>query len=276
MLEIPINYIDFLYWVKDTTERFWLMNKINSEIENVYCEDWIYGAKWLGLADNKITEIEKKFNLTFSEEHKSFLRILHIVDKKPDENYFIENEDSTYKYHNSVCFLFNWLQDDKIIWESLNRPYNDLLFDVLGINSVWLKSWNEKPNNEEDRIEKFRLWYQAAPQLLPLTGRHYKISDTNKQNPIISMHGSDMLVSAWNFRQFILQELSDNLNISTLLYDKEDEIFYSEITIELTNKINKEEFIKAEKKIECWEEMINYWNKNWGWSTFEYLNEKHL
>jgi hypothetical protein len=80
-LQIPEDYTEFLYWVKETTEAFWSENPETSEAEFV-CEDWQYGAKWLGMTEAEINQTERKYNIKFTPEHREFLRILHSVDRK--------------------------------------------------------------------------------------------------------------------------------------------------------------------------------------------------
>ena len=47
-LNIPEDYTAFLYWIKERTEKYWRKKPASSDDE-LACEEWIYGAKWLGL-----------------------------------------------------------------------------------------------------------------------------------------------------------------------------------------------------------------------------------
>ncbi|MBD0403712.1 hypothetical protein [Flammeovirga sp. EKP202] len=85
-LEIPEDYIAFLYWVKERTENFWSINPEHSEADFV-CEKWIYGAKWIGLSDEEIDAIEHRYNISFTPEYRQFLKILHTIDKKDTIEY---------------------------------------------------------------------------------------------------------------------------------------------------------------------------------------------
>lgn len=78
MTQIPENLIDFLYWVKERTERFWSLDPKTTSNDFV-CEDWIYGAKWIGLSEPEIDAIEAKYSIKFTAEHRAFLKILHTI-----------------------------------------------------------------------------------------------------------------------------------------------------------------------------------------------------
>ena len=78
MKNLPTDYIDFLYWLKETSEDVW-----TREISVDSPHKWLQDAKWLGLDEALIPEIESNYGLAFSEEHKAFLKILHAVDRKP-------------------------------------------------------------------------------------------------------------------------------------------------------------------------------------------------
>ena len=55
-MKVPTNYIGFLQWVKTETESHWQnMHQTDDEQNN----NWIIGAKWLGLEESHIKDIEK-------------------------------------------------------------------------------------------------------------------------------------------------------------------------------------------------------------------------
>jgi len=123
MTIIPNELEDFLFWVKERTEWMWSQNSglpLNEEI------NWAIGAKWKGLNDQEISEIEKEFDLKFTDDHKLFLKILHSIDKKEIEE--------------QIPFFYNWKRDKEEIKNYLDWPYNTILDDVLSENDVWLKS----------------------------------------------------------------------------------------------------------------------------------------
>lgn len=130
-MKIPEDYIEFLYWVKEQTEAYW------SELD---CEEWIYGAKWLGLEESAIDDIEQEFGVKFTWHHKQFLKILHTIDRKEPIKYYGNSSDGyDFKYVDTP-FFYNWNTDKEEIQKYLKWPYETILADVLGAKRVWLKS----------------------------------------------------------------------------------------------------------------------------------------
>src|SRR4051812_25313015 len=165
---IPQNYIDFLYWVKAETETFWSQDR--NTPEHVYkCKDWMYGAKWIGMTEQEIEDTQAKYSIIFTPEHKSFLRILHSIDRKRRVYDDYEKDEGEYVEY---PFFFNWFRDDEEISRQLNWPYNTILKDVE-LNVSWFKEWGEKPATFEEQKNVFTRIFQTAPKLIPITGTRY-------------------------------------------------------------------------------------------------------
>lgn len=252
-MNIPENNKEFLHWFKERSETIWSQDSKK--------EYWCHNAKWIGLTDAEIDEVEIKYDLKFSEEHREFLRILHTVDRKEIVEREISEEEPPYDYIETIeeeaTFFYNWKSEDKAdveeIKKRLNWPYETIFQDIQGSNKVWLKCWGEKPENVEEQKLVFEEWYEKAPKLMPLYGHRFLVNDFNKkENPVLSVWGSDTIVYGWNLRHYLLNELGYLLNL-----DRE----------ELYEKIFKKEFEKAKTKdISHWKEIIMYWSS--GWSSF--------
>jgi hypothetical protein len=270
MIRIPENYIDFLYWVKETTESFWGKNPDNTT-DDFACEEWIYGAKWIGLKDDEIDKIEKKYSIKFSQEHRAFLKILHTIDRKETIEYEETIDGNSKITIEKRPFFYNWQEDDTEIKERLKWPYRTILQDVLGANQVWLKSWGTKPESNDDKTNIFLSWFNKTPRLLPVRSHRFAVSDSNlTDKPILSVWGSDIIVYGWNFRHYLLNELKEHLGLLELIYDEEDECYYSEYIKEL-QYVNKHEYaLSKEKDIPFWKEMIMYWSSGWYSFGLEY------
>jgi len=264
-LHIPEDYTEFLYWVKETTEAFWSKNPETSE-DDFVCEDWAYGAKWIGMTDSEIEQTERKFNIKFTSEHKQFLRILHTIDRKEVITY--DDFETGEEEKKEVPFFYNWLQDTEDIQYYLNWPYKTIFEDVIGSNGVWLKSWgNIRPTSDETKEKIFSEWFQKIPKLIPIHGHRFVVNDhTNTQNPVLSIWGSDTIVYGWNMRHYLLSELYEHLNLIELVYNKEDDEWYDEFKQELQQIQNTEYKAAKTKTIPVFEEMILYWSS--GWSSF--------
>lgn len=266
MEKIPENYIDFLYWVKERTESFWSQNPETSK-EDFVCDDWIYGAKWIGLSDVEISDVELKYSIEFTPEHKDFLRILHTIDRYQKIEYTETFDEDAEILVEEVPFFYNWLKDDKEISEKLNWPYETILEDIKGVNQVWLESWGRKPNSDIEKEKIFSDWFLKTPKLIPVTSHRFIISDKSlKFRPVLSIYGSDIIVYGWSFRSYLLNELKDNLGLEELVYDEEYKEWNAETKKELNEIFENDYKFEEEKDIPYWKEMILIWNS--GWSSF--------
>ena len=270
-LKIPENYIEFLHWVKERTESFRSKNPENSE-DDFVCENWAYGAKWVGLTDTEIDSIEGEYGIIFSLDHRAFLKILHSIDRKEVVEYTETfAEDAEIKF-DEMPFFYNWINDKEEIKEALNWPYRTIFEDVVGTNKVWLESWGKiRPNSDKEKESIFSEWFNLTPKVIPITGHRFVVCNV-QDNPVLSIYGSDIIVYGWNMRHYLLNELKEHLGLFELIYDKDDDEWYSE-PIKEFQEINNFEYGKAkEKNIPIWEDMILYWSSGWSSYGKEYPN----
>lgn len=252
---IPEDYTEFLYWLKEKTEAAW------SEKTKEGAEPrWIDGAKWIGMSDEEIDSVEKKYDVRFVPEHRQFLKILHTIDRCEEYEY-----TETFDEHEKVKtgkrpFYYNWLSDDEEIRNKLDWPYREILKDVLAPNGVWLESWGEKTESEEKKKAVFAEWFLKTPKLLPLTSHRFLISDeTLVHRPVLSVWGSDTIVYAWSLKHFLLNEFSDALDLMTYLHDAHGNVRSMEYGDEL-GEINEREYeLSKNKEIPFFKEMMAYW-----------------
>ncbi|MFC3160858.1 hypothetical protein SAMN05443633_105220 [Chryseobacterium arachidis] len=253
---IPENLTDFLYWVKERTEKLWAS------------EDWreheFYGAKWQPLTEQQIDEVEQKYGVKFNNEHKEFLKILHAVDRKEIIEYDGENNEVIFE---ECTWFYNWLKDEQEIRERLHGLSDWFYSDVEGGNQVWLKSWGKKPGSKEEREKIFQEWFSKIPQLLPIYSHRFVVGDDNlKWNPIISSWGSDIIVMGWDFRTYLLNEIGSHLDIYEDVFDEEDQMFYPEVLPEIQEIFNENFKFDETKDVPYLKEMMLYWSS--GWSSF--------
>ena len=253
----PENLTDFLTWVKITTEAAW-----NQASE----DDFLYGAKWLPLSEQEIDNLELKYSIKFGSEHRAFLRILHTINHRnlSYDDMVESDEDSEVKRYGQPSYFYNWLTDIKWIESRLKWPYETILFDVLGVNRVWLKSWGPRLDSEEDKIRMFSDWYSKAPKLLPIRA-HTFLMDHNFPGlkSVLSVYGSDTIVAAWNLRHFLMREFAHELNLQEMIYDEEDKCYYGELIKGIPELDTLETTRLANADIPYWKEVINYWSSSW-------------
>ncbi|WP_338793371.1 hypothetical protein [Bernardetia sp. MNP-M8] len=233
---IPTNTVSFFKWVKKRSEHYWskeYQDSIASKDEIYKCEKWIIGAKWVGLTESQIEEVEKKYQVTFTDKHKAFLQILHSIDRKEVNEYLEEDP-----------FFYNWIRDEEEIRYRLNWAFEQILFDILNPRcNFWLKSWGQKPKSEQEKEHIFKEQFAKSPQLLPIKSHRFIVND--HQNTILSIWGSDTIIYGQNFRHYLLNEISEHLNLST---EERKEV----------DALNAKEYKSIEyQKIPFWREIIS-------------------
>lgn len=264
-LKIPQDYTEFLYWIKERTESFWSKNPETSE-DDFVCEEWAYEAKWVGLTEQEIDEIEIKYGIKFTKFHREFLKILHTIDRKRKYEGWDEEGNS---FIRETPFFYNWLEDEIEINNYLNWPKEFLLDDVLS-DHIWLKSWGEKPNSKEEKESIFKNWIKKAPKLVPISGHRFVISEPNNtDNPVLSIWGEDTIIYGGNMRHYLINELREELDLMQLEYEEEGSDEYSIEHSKELDEINEYEFnLIKNKEIPMWGEFLmsngynNYLIKN--------------
>lgn len=253
-LIIPQDYTEFLHWVKEKTEAFWNVDSDENSSEFV-CDDWIRGAKWIGMTEDEIEAIEFKYHIKFTDHHKKFLKILHTINRK--QTVFDGTLDE--KGHlipKEVSLFYNWYADEEKIIEHLNKPF-DLLREEVINDTVWLDSWGEKPENNEDKQHIFSTWFNNAPKLIPVSLNTFAISKpVNTDNPILLVLGRNTSIKGGNIKHYLLQELDEALGLLEYVYDETDEGWYEEPKEELTAVYDAEYDALKTKEIPYWKEFL--------------------
>jgi hypothetical protein len=213
---IPTDYTEFFHWFKKHTETYWNKDRDASPEEKL-CPEWIQGAKWIGMTEEQIDQVQEQYAVVFTPEHRAFLRILHTIDRKER----IYNAGGDYY---EQPFLFNWLEDEEAIRLKLNFPYNTILDDVLRMGFWQNRTWGERPDSDEDRTTIFTELYNAAPKVIPLTGHRYLVADaTLERKPVLSVWGADIVCYGLDLRKYLLNEFNEHLDIRHRRYDVENE-----------------------------------------------------
>lgn len=263
--KIPTDYIEFLYWIKDRTETYWSKTP-STAIDAINCEEWLQGAKWIGLDESEIDSIEKEFNVKFTFHHREFLKILHTIDRVEIVEYTKSFDEDAEVFTKEVPYFYNWKTDKEEIIRRLKWPYETIFQDVVGTNKVWLESWGKtRPKSDTEKEKIFSEWFEKTPKLIPISSHRFVVSDDlDADNPVLSVYGSDTIVYGWSMRDYLLNEIGGDLDIFKLVYDKEDEEWYSEVKPEYeTDMQNANSYYAENKVIPYFEEMILYWSSGW-------------
>ena len=129
-----------------------------------------------------------KYSIKFNQEHRTFLRILHAIDRKEEIKYRESFDEDSPIITKKRPFFYNWLEDETEIKERFEWPYRTILQDVLGVNGVWLQSWGSCPQTHEDKTSIFLSWFNKTPRLLPVRGHRFSVNDpVLKDKPVLSV-----------------------------------------------------------------------------------------
>lgn len=267
---IPENFIEFLYWIKNETESLW-----GQDPEAFHFEKWLHGAKWIGMTNNQIDEVEEKYIIKFTPEHREFLKILHTLDRK--EKYEYLDDEELIIEENS--FFYNWLEDDEEIKRKLTWPFEEVSRDIFRETNhpFWLDSWGKRLESKEEKRKLFTDVFQKSPQLIPIKSHRFVVSDiTLKHRPILSIWGTDTIVYGWTLRTYLINELKYYLDIWKDVYDEEDQQYYSDLNDEAQKIHNNDYKYHPSKTIPFWQEIILDYNKSWSSFGLQNPPNQHL
>jgi len=275
MITIPENLTEFLHWVKERTEAFWKQE--TSSNYGFECPEWAKGAKWIGLTDEQIDEIEDQYAVTFAPEHREFLRILHTVDRNRQIEYTETSDTGVVVLTDERPFFYNWLTDEDEIRHKLEWPCETILADMLGEEELWLDAWGERPDDEYLRVETVIDWYDNAPVLVPLSAHRFLVSDEElPDRPVLSVWGADIIVHSWDLRTYLLREFEMELGLLVKVYDEELKEWKPESRPE-AKIVFRQEFERCTKMdLPIWKDMIKYHNPVWRSFGLAYPNRQQL
>ncbi|SEW00582.1 hypothetical protein SAMN05428988_1186 [Chitinophaga sp. YR573] len=268
-ITFPENLSDFLYWVKETTESYW---------SKVPHDKLIHGAKWLPLTDQQIDELELKYTIKFGVEHRTFLRILHTIDKhyEEEEEEFISEEEGKYEESEEErkrrvfvtppyrpSFFYNWITEKEWIESRLAWIDDFYVSNILGLSKSWLRSWGPRPESDEEKVRIFREWYQKAPCLLPITAHTFLMDDGGHGlRPVLSVYGFDTIIMAWSLRHFLMREFDTELGLTEIYYDDKED--YPQGYIDLVKGIPELDALQTirldDTDIPYWKEVLTYYH----------------
>jgi hypothetical protein len=241
---VPENFTDFLFWFKEATEASWAKQELQSD-QNIAP----LNAKWVGMNESKINDIEKKYQIRFPPDYREFLKILHTVDFKPKDGQF----------------FFNWLKNEQVVVDKLNWPYFSISQD-----RIWLKSWGTAPDSQDEIVNRFNKWYRDAPKLIPIFGHRYIISEPCKDgNPILSVFGSDTIIYGWNLKHYLLSEFSEDMpdELFEKIYDDEDGSWSNDYKDEIQDIFDSNWLNSSYNDIPNWGELIKQSGGSWKYQT---------
>ena len=185
--------------------------------------DLFEGAKWVDpLTDEEVDALELRWNIKIPTDFRSFLKILHRVDK----NEYFEDEDfETGEIELGESPLFHNWRDEVHIQERFDNLLEHLKRGVFSdIQPSWLKSWGPRPEKDEECIAIMEQWMEKASVLIPINSHRYLVSEPTQTCPhVISMYGFDTILYSLNLKEHLLNELRWDLGLDEREYDDDQE-----------------------------------------------------
>lgn len=163
-----------------------------------------------GLNEKEISHIEEIYDIFFPTELKEVLEQVLPVEKG----------------------FYNWRDFSKeniqYIIQTIERSNIDFFRDAADI--YWNDDWGKEPKNNEEIEKIVRNKLSHAPKLIPIYTHRYMPMIDEKNNPIFSIHGVDVICYGTRIDEYFQIEFGEK---------KQESIKYSEI-----------------KQIPFWTEMI--------------------
>ena len=148
-----------------------------------------------GYSQVELDDIQAKWNLRFPPD---------LVDLYRQRRRVIE--------HAEIKFgSFDWLtESEEKIRAAIHWPLEGFLFDVD--HGLWWPEWGEYPAAPDERHEKLRTIFSAAPKLIPIYGHRF-IPEVpfESGNPIFSVWQMDVIIYGADLMDYVHHEQSPGL-----------------------------------------------------------------
>ena len=127
--------------------------------------------------------------------------------------------------------FYNWRDTGEknvmFIRETINRPFINV--NEMAEEVYWNDNWGYEPKDEEKIALEVRKRLRNAPKLIPFYSHRYMPMLEDKNPPIISIHGIDIIYYGKNIEEYIEVEFSGK-NQNTIDFQSIKPIqFWSEI-----------------------------------------------
>lgn len=208
------------------------------------------------MKESEIDEVERTHNIKFTKYHRAFLKILHTIDRKERIEYTKTFDKDAEVFFKERSYFYNWYSDIREIKEELDFVYKNLL-NATKENRLWLKSWGVIPESIDERSQVFVNWYKKAPKLIPIHGHRFVISQPeNTDNAILSIAGTDAIIYGVSMKDYLLNELKEELGLYTLVYNKDEDEYDEEQDEKLKEALELGCESQSKIKIPVWKEFL--------------------
>ncbi len=175
-LNPPQDSEKFFIWLKSESERFWKKTKIHPAIYGFQIQK---RTKWNPpLDDVQIREYETELGFGFPEIYRTFLKHMNGTDKPAVNVYGKSGEPYAY-----APAYYSYPRDLKIVKEMIEWICESFKIEVADIDG------------------------EKIPFILPVVSHRFLIIDKAGKNPVLSMHGDDVIPYASSLKNFLVDDI---------------------------------------------------------------------
>ncbi len=149
-----------------------------------------------GLDSKEINQLENIFQFIFPPDLKEFLEYnLPVSEGFVHWRYALNSKDG-----------------EKIIHSWMNMPIEGILFDIKNSN-FWMNHWGKKPSDLKEAIHVVKENFKSYPKLIPIYRHRFISCEPNlSDNPILSVHQSDIIYYGFDLASYFANEFHFNLS----------------------------------------------------------------
>ena len=179
----PDDSIVFFETIKTLSEQYWLDTVLD---KNIYGFQVQKDAKWRqGLSDAEIETFEKAIGFIFPTGLKNYYKTMNGLTKPGINIYGSSGTPHTYR-----SIFYSYPDDLQLLNEMIDWVY------------------------EENNVTRDRIKQDNISNIFPVTGHRFMLIDV-PDNPILSMHGNDIVYWSDNLSKLLANDLIGNIwNIS--------------------------------------------------------------
>ncbi len=177
--DIPITPEKFFPWLKQQSERAWETIPLKDEVYGFQIQA---GTKWNpGLTIAQIAQYEADMGFPFPEIFKQYLRVMNGTGMDTINIYGRcgeppRNAPGFYAYPKDLAKVREMIQ--------------------------WIY--------DEGQITPAQVEAETIPHIMPIIGHRFLVVDRCPTNPMLSMHGDDIIVYSHNLMNFLVDEIFYN------------------------------------------------------------------
>lgn len=140
-----------------------------------------------GLDAQELSEIEERFGVTFSPEHRQFL-----ATALPTGGSWVDWRNGA---ANDLAAQLEW-------------PIESVIFDVQNAD-FWPASWGERPADQGRPEREARTHLASVPRLVPLFSHRYIAADSDfEPSPVFSVYQTDVIYYGDNLADWVAHEFN--------------------------------------------------------------------